>query len=87
MQRYYTIVPIAGPRRVLNTTTIDGYTIPKESTILIALGDLHFNKDFWENPKTFKPERFLNDDGTVKSFENFYPFGNGNFINIVFTNR
>ncbi|KAJ2954224.1 hypothetical protein O0L34_g2467 [Tuta absoluta] len=77
VQRFYTIVPIAGPRRVLETTTIEGYTIPKETTILIATGDLHCDPELWDEPHIFKPERFIDANGTLRSVEHMYPFGLG----------
>ncbi|KAI5647001.1 cytochrome p450 domain-containing protein [Phthorimaea operculella] len=77
VQRFYTVVPIAGPRRVLETTTIDGYTIPKETTVIIATGDLHCDPELWEDPHTFNPDRFINANGTLTTVEHMYPFGLG----------
>ncbi|XP_059057728.1 probable cytochrome P450 305a1 [Achroia grisella] len=77
VQRYYTIVPIAGPRRVLEDTVVDGYMIPKETTVLISLGDLHFDPELWENPKEFKPERFIDEMGILKNVNHLLPFGLG----------
>lgn len=37
VQRFYHIVAIGGPRRVLHETTLGGYTIPKDTTVLIGL--------------------------------------------------
>lgn len=37
VQRFFHIVPISGPRRVMKTCQLDGYTIPKNTTILIGL--------------------------------------------------
>jgi hypothetical protein len=35
------------------------------------------NKSLWEDVREFKPERFLNDDGTFKKNENFLAFSAG----------
>lgn len=32
VQRFFHIVPVSGPRRVLKTCELDGYTIPKNTT-------------------------------------------------------
>ncbi|XP_031767228.2 probable cytochrome P450 305a1 isoform X2 [Galleria mellonella] len=77
VQRYYTIVPLAGPRRVLDDTMIDGYLIPKETTVLISVGDLHFDPEIWDNPRAFQPERFIDERGILKNSNHMYPFGLG----------
>ncbi|XP_013133291.1 PREDICTED: probable cytochrome P450 305a1 isoform X2 [Papilio polytes] len=75
--RYYTIVPLMGPRRTLADTFIDGYFIPKETTVLMAVGDLHIDPRIWCEPKKFKPERFIDQRGALKNIEHLYPFGLG----------
>ncbi|XP_063924929.1 probable cytochrome P450 305a1 isoform X2 [Zophobas morio] len=60
--RYSHVAPIAGPRRVMRDTTLEGYFLPKEK---------------WSSPETFKPERFLNEKGEFSTPENFLPFGLG----------
>ncbi|CAK1554866.1 unnamed protein product [Leptosia nina] len=77
VQRFYTIVPLAGPRRVLEETTVEDYVIPKNTTVLIGVGDIHFDPQFWDEPNKFKPERFLDSNGNLVSTEHFYPFGMG----------
>ncbi|KAL4717637.1 hypothetical protein ACJJTC_000786 [Scirpophaga incertulas] len=77
VQRFYTIVPLAGPRRLLEDVIMDGYIIPKETTILISVGDLHFDPKIWDNPHEFKPERFIDERGALKSSEHMFPFGLG----------
>nr|AJN91165.1 cytochrome P450 monooxygenase CYP305B1 [Cnaphalocrocis medinalis] len=77
VQRYYTIVPLAGPRRLLDDAVIDGYLIPKETTVLISVGDLHFDPEIWDDPHEFKPERFIDECGALKNSEHMYPFGLG----------
>ncbi|XP_073955246.1 probable cytochrome P450 305a1 isoform X2 [Choristoneura fumiferana] len=77
VQRYYTIVPLAGPRRVLSDTVIGGYSIPKETTILLAVGDLNFDPNLYDDPHEFKPERFINEQGALKNAEHVYTFGLG----------
>lgn len=85
IQRYFTIVPIAGPRRALDDIHMDGYVIPKDTTILISVGDVHFDPNVWEEPEKFMPERFIDSKGNLKNVEHMYPFGSGEifyFLNI-----
>lgn len=77
IQRYFTIVPIAGPRRALDDIHMDGYVIPKDTTILISVGDVHFDPNVWEEPEKFMPERFIDSKGNLKNVEHMYPFGSG----------
>lgn len=77
VQRFFHIVPIAGPRRVLKTCEFAGYTIPKNTTVLIDLRSVHMDTDFWKDPDVFRPERFLDDNNQAKSNERLLPFGAG----------
>ncbi|GBP12912.1 Probable cytochrome P450 305a1 [Eumeta japonica] len=77
VQRYYTIVPLIGPRRVLSDTEIDGFSIPKDSTVLVSIGDLHFDIELWDNPNEFKPERFIDENGKLIIPEYMLHFGLG----------
>lgn len=52
------------------------HTIPKNTMILLAVYELHRDKNFWEQPEVFEPERF--DSKNKKDFSNYYyPFGAG----------
>ncbi|VEN49099.1 unnamed protein product [Callosobruchus maculatus] len=77
IERYYAVVPINGPRRVLKDTILEGYHIPKETTVLISLHSVHFDKEYWKDPEVFRPERFLNDDGKIFNHERVINFGLG----------
>lgn len=77
VQRYFHIVPICGPRRVLKDTKLDGFDIPYNTTVLIGLRSVHMDKDYWKNPDEFYPERFLNENMEVINSERLIPFGLG----------
>lgn len=85
LQRYHPIAPIGGPRRALHDTEIDGYFVPKDTTILISLGDIHFDPETWDDPHVFKPERFIDERGALKNSEHLYPFGLGGCQYVSFT--
>lgn len=78
VQRFFHIVPVSGPRRVLKSCELAGYRIPENATVLIGLQSVHMDEEYWKNPKDFIPERFLNEDSStcVKS-ERFLGFGAG----------
>lgn len=77
VQRYFHIVPITGPRRALRETTLGGYTIPKNTTILIGSRTVHMDKEHWGDPDTFRPERFLDENKKITNTEHLMPFGQG----------
>ncbi|XP_039966291.1 probable cytochrome P450 305a1 [Bactrocera tryoni] len=77
VQRYFHITPVTGPRRALRNTTLGGYNVPKDTTVLIGLRMVHMDKAHWGDPEVFRPERFLDADGKVFRDEYFMPFGQG----------
>ncbi|XP_059161784.1 cytochrome P450 2J1-like [Physella acuta] len=66
------------PRMASEETTIRGYRIPKGAVILQSLDSvLHDEKVWGQDVMTFKPERFLDQNGKLKSCDEFIPFGLG----------
>ncbi|XP_029161083.1 probable cytochrome P450 305a1 [Nylanderia fulva] len=76
-QRRYLVAPVIGPRRVLDDTTLEGYTIPKNSTVLINIHSISMDEELFPDPESFKPERHLDENGACRKVENFTPFGKG----------
>ncbi len=52
----------------------DGLEIPKGSTLLFSMYEIHRHKDFWQDPEKFEPERFTD---PKKYSSCYYPFGAG----------
>jgi cytochrome P450 len=77
VQRFFHIVPIAGPRRTMKDTTLAKYDIPYNTTILFGLRSVHMDKDYWKNPEDFVPERFLDENMNIINTERLIPFGLG----------
>lgn len=71
------MVPLVGPRRLLNDVVMDGYRIPKETTVLMSVYDLHFDPKLFAEPDEFKPERFITENGEIKVPKYMYHFGCG----------
>ncbi|XP_018325402.1 probable cytochrome P450 303a1 [Agrilus planipennis] len=66
----------AVPHRALEDTYLDGYLIPKDTTILANLRILLSEESGFEEPEAFKPERFIK-DGRIELPDNYIPFGYG----------
>ncbi|KAK7866788.1 hypothetical protein R5R35_004209 [Gryllus longicercus] len=77
VQRIANIGPMTLPHRALADVEIGGYVIPKDSTVLMSLYSIHMDKEYWGDPKEFRPERFLNPDGVFTPNPRVLPFGSG----------
>jgi cytochrome P450 len=44
-------------------TKLDGHFIPKDTTVLASLWGANHDEELWEEPMSFKPERFLDSSG------------------------
>ncbi|RXG61065.1 cytochrome P450 2L1 [Armadillidium vulgare] len=54
---------------------INGNCIPKDAIVLPSILLCHNDPDYWEDPKSFKPERFITSDGKLDiNKEGFLPF-------------
>lgn len=77
--RLATITPFLTPHKTTVDTKLQGYDIPKDTTVTINAWALHHNPQAWEKPFEFNPSRFINSDGEFVYPENrcFLPFGCG----------
>ena len=81
-----TLVPNGVVHCALNDTTVAGYTIPKDGFVITALHAAHLDKDKYENPEKFSPDRLLNKAGKMDlSKDTALPFGAGNNFFFDFT--
>lgn len=62
-------------RRAICDDTIDGYHIPRGSSVLISPYLLHRHRDFWSEPERFDPSRFEGERPRAR--DAYLPFGLG----------
>ncbi|KAL9269466.1 Cytochrome P450 76C1-like protein [Drosera capensis] len=79
--RLHPPAPFLAPHSPTTTTTLNGYTIPHNSSVLLNMYSIHRDPLIWNNPTRFLPERWLGDearevDWSGKWFQ-FLPFGSG----------
>ncbi|XP_078617917.1 steroid 17-alpha-hydroxylase/17,20 lyase-like [Branchiostoma floridae x Branchiostoma japonicum] len=63
VMRMGSVTPTSLPHATTVDTTLRGYHIPKGTWIFPNLWALHYDPDIWGDPDTFRPERFLDDNG------------------------
>ncbi|XP_058056096.1 uncharacterized protein LOC131207498 [Anopheles bellator] len=76
--RIDTLVPSGVAHRAQSDTTLQGYELPKDCFLLIGMDAMHNQKEYWGDPETFRPERFLDDAGKLCLAKDMsLPFGAG----------
>ncbi|XP_021744302.1 cytochrome P450 CYP73A100-like [Chenopodium quinoa] len=82
--RLHTPIPLLVPHMNLEEAKLGGYTIPRESKVVVNAWWLANNPEWWKNPEEFRPERFLEEEGSTdatvgggKVDYRFLPFGVG----------
>ncbi|XP_032664141.1 methyl farnesoate epoxidase-like [Odontomachus brunneus] len=61
--RMSNVGPTSIPHRATANTTLLGYEIKKDYTLLANFISVHMDEKHWGDPKEFRPERFINDEG------------------------
>ena len=77
--RHSRLVPVH-LTNAIRDTVISGYHIPKRTSVFINVYHIHRSEKEWPEADTFKPERFLDDNGMFvgwTTLPGFIPFGIG----------
>ncbi|XP_059636835.1 cytochrome P450 CYP73A100-like [Cornus florida] len=81
--RLHTPIPLLVPHMNLEEAKLGGYTIPKESKVVVNAWWLANNPAWWKNPNKFRPERFLEEESGMEAVAGgkvdfrYLPFGVG----------
>jgi cytochrome P450 len=68
------------PRTAIEDDVIDGYRIPRGSSVLIPIYRLHHDPRFWPDPEVFDPTRFMPENARRHHRSAYLPFGGGRRI-------
>ena len=77
VMRIANVVPIAPNHATETDVTLHGHFIPKGSSVVALLYASHMNPRYWDNPKEFNPDRFIDENGRLFYPKAFIPFGKG----------
>ncbi|KAI6684302.1 hypothetical protein NL676_030215 [Syzygium grande] len=72
--RLHPAVPLLVPRMSSEDCSIGGYNVCRDTTILVNAWAIHRDPKLWDDPTSFRPERFEN--GEVEHYK-LLPFGVG----------
>uniref|UniRef100_A0A7E4WCU8 Unspecific monooxygenase n=1 Tax=Panagrellus redivivus TaxID=6233 RepID=A0A7E4WCU8_PANRE len=76
-QRLVNLLPLNLLHRTLKDTVVNGYQIPANTVIAPQISTALYDEEVFPKPKEFRPERFINADGSVKKIDDLVPFGVG----------
>ncbi|KAL5974210.1 hypothetical protein ACLOJK_030873 [Asimina triloba] len=65
--RLHTPIPLLVPHMNLEEATLDGYTIPKGSKVVVNAWWLANNPAWWNKPEEFRPERFMEEEAATEA--------------------
>ncbi|XP_022302775.2 cytochrome P450 2E1-like [Crassostrea virginica] len=71
------VAPTTAPHALKNDVTLNGFVIPKEATLFIDLDSINMDPEAFPDPFSFKPERFLSEDGKLTGTEKIGSFSLG----------
>ncbi|XP_018367768.1 PREDICTED: cytochrome P450 306a1 isoform X1 [Trachymyrmex cornetzi] len=76
-QRLRSIAPVGIPHGTIEDTQIGDYDIPKGTMIVPLQWAIHTDPSYWQDPLSFKPERFIAEDGSLIKPKAFLPYQAG----------
>nr|XP_023421124.1 cytochrome P450 2D16-like isoform X2 [Cavia porcellus] len=77
VQRFADIAPRTFPHMTSRDTEVQGFLIPKGTTLFINLSSVLKDETLWEKPLHFYPGHFLDNEGRFVKREAFMPFSAG----------
>ncbi|XP_069347014.1 cytochrome P450 2D19-like isoform X3 [Eulemur rufifrons] len=77
VQRFADIIPLGVPHMTSRDIKVQGFLIPKGTTLFTNLSSVLKDEAVWEKPFRFHPEHFLDAQGRFVKPEAFMPFSAG----------
>uniref|UniRef100_A0A452DK28 Cytochrome P450 n=1 Tax=Capra hircus TaxID=9925 RepID=A0A452DK28_CAPHI len=77
VQRFADIIPLGLPHMTSRDIEVQGFYVPKGTTLITNLSSVLKDETIWEKPFCFHPEHFLDAQGRFVKQEAFIPFSAG----------
>lgn len=75
--RLYPVAPLMVPHFPSSDCVIGGFNVPRDTIVLVNLWAIHRDPSVWDDPTSFKPERFEGKDQFGHYNGKMMPFGLG----------
>jgi len=77
ISRMASLAPVNAVHSTLEDVNLGGYLIPKDTPIFTNLWAVHHDEKLFPDPFSFRPERFINEQGQFVKHEAVIPFSLG----------
>ncbi|MBA0688269.1 hypothetical protein Goari_006071, partial [Gossypium aridum] len=75
--RLYPAAPLLVPHMPSTDCSIGGYDVPSGTVVLVNAWSIHRDPNVWDDPTSFKPERFDGNSEKIEHSQKLLPFGLG----------
>ncbi|PIC23203.1 hypothetical protein B9Z55_016981 [Caenorhabditis nigoni] len=76
-QRFTNLVPLNTQHATTRDTVINGYSIPRGTGVVAQISTVMNDEETFPAHKSFKPERFIDENGKLKKVDQLVPFSIG----------